>query len=217
MKTVFLCGLAVFWAVHLWSILARKEIVQAISKVCLLPLVFAVYITGTVQIFVPVILALFFGWLGDIFLIKIENLTFFRLGLASFLLGHILYIVAMLKCTDSINTTALIISIPVGIALGFFMFKLIRPSKEMIIPAIAYETVILIMVMSAIQLAIARGSPHGTLVLAGGICFLVSDAILAFITFRGKPWYGDFPVMLTYISAQLCIILGLSGLSIIGL
>jgi len=220
MKTVFLCGLAVFWAVHLWSILARKEIVQSISKVCLLPLVFAVYITGvsgTGQMLIPVILALFFGWIGDIFLIKIENLTFFRLGLASFLLGHILYIVAMLKCTDSINSTALIISVPVGIALGFFIFKLIRPSKEMIVPAIAYETVILIMVMSAIQLAIARGSPYGTLVLAGGICFLVSDAILAFITFRGKPWYGDFPVMLTYISAQLCIILGMSGLSITGL
>ena len=213
MRMVFLCGLAVFWAVHLWSILARKEIVQAISKVCLLPLVFAVYISGTEQILLPVIFALFFGWIGDIFLIKIENLKFFRLGLASFLLGHILYIVAMFHFVDSFNTLALIISIPVGIALGFFVFKLIRPSREMIIPAIAYETVIILMVISAIQLAITRGSPYGALVLAGGICFLVSDTILAFITFRGKPWYGDFPVMLTYISAQLCIVLGLSGLS----
>jgi len=212
MTMIFLCGLGLVSLVHLVSILARKGIVQAVSKVCLLPLVFAVYISGAGQILIPVILALFFGWLGDIFLIKIEKLTFFRLGLASFLLGHIMYIVAMLNCTGGINATALLIGIPAGIALGFCIFKLVRPSREMIAPAIAYEAVILLMVMAAIQLAIARNSPYGALVLAGGVCFLVSDSILAFITFRGKPWYGDFLVMLTYISAQLCIVLGLSGL-----
>jgi uncharacterized membrane protein YhhN len=205
-------GLAVFSTVHFISILIRKEKLQSASKITLLPLILAVYLAGTNSVLVTVILALIFGWLGDMLLIKIENIKFFRCGLASFLLGHIFYIVAMIHYTDNIHSLALIIGIPISIGLVFLIFKAVRPVREMIIPAIAYEIVILVMLNSALQLFLANGSRYGGLILAGGICFVVSDFILAFFTFRGKPWYGDLPVMLTYISAQLCIVLGLSGM-----
>ena len=79
--------------------------------------------------------------------------------------------------------------------------------------SIIYEVILLFMVLSAVQLFAAKGSPFGALALAGGLSFTASDTALALFTFHSKPRYGDFLVMLTYISAQLLIILGLSGLS----
>ncbi|MDR0494985.1 MAG: lysoplasmalogenase [Treponema sp.] len=205
-------GLAAFSIVHFVSILARKEKFQAASKVTLLPLVLAVYLASTNHVLIPVLLALFFGWLGDIFLIKIEAPVFFKCGLASFLLGHIFYIVSMMHYTNGIHRIALVTGITLSICLGFLLYKVIRPGKEMIVPVIAYEIVILLMLNSAFQLFLANGSRYGALILAGGLCFVVSDFMLAFFTFRAKLRYGDLPVMLTYISAQLCIVLGLSGM-----
>ena len=209
----FLFGaLAVFSLIHLIAILVKKRKIQDISKVFLVPLILAVYLAGANRIFIPVICALFFGWLGDIFLLRIETIKFFRLGLASFLLGHIFYIASMVNYTDGINTLALLICVPVFAILGLLMFLFIKPGKEMAIPVIAYETVILVMVISAIQLFFAHDSLQGALVLAGALSFLTSDSTLSLVTFRKKPWYGDLLVMSTYIAAQLLIVLGLSGI-----
>jgi uncharacterized membrane protein YhhN len=92
------------------------------------------------------------------------------------------------------------------------MIKIIQPGKEMLPFVIAYDIVILTMVISALQVFISHGSPFGVLILAGGLCILTSDSILAFFTFKRKPRYGDLAVMSSYIGAQLCLALGLSGM-----
>jgi uncharacterized membrane protein YhhN len=117
----------------------------------------------------------------------------------------------MLYFAGSVNVTLLVISLLVYAAAGVFIIRLIKPSKEMNVPVIIYETVILLMAVSAIQFFAAHGSPNGLFVLAGSICFPVSDTMLAIHTFRSKPKFFYFLVMLTYIAAQLCIVLGLSG------
>ena len=211
METIFLYILAALSAVYLASLFFKRGIFQSIAKACLMPLVLAIYISGSDSIFIPVVLALFFGWLGDIFLLKIEDARFFKLGLAVFLLGHLFYIPTLLFFSGGINVKVLLISLPAGAALGVFLHYLIRPSSEMNILTIIYEAILLLMVLSAVQLFAAKGSPYGALALAGGLCFIASDTVLAIFTFRTKPRYGDFLVMLTYISAQLLIILGLSG------
>ncbi|MDR2479507.1 MAG: lysoplasmalogenase [Treponema sp.] len=211
MKEIVLIILAVLSAVYLVSLFFKHGMFQAIAKGCLVPLVLAVYVSGADRIFIPVILALVFGWIGDIMLLKIADLRFFRLGLASFLLGHACYIPSMLYFAGTLHIPALAISLPVAVAAGFLMRRIVRPSTEMSLPTIIYEAVILLMMISATQLFLARGTPFGAFVLAGSACFLVSDSLLACFTFRAKPKYGDFLVMLTYISAQLCITLGLSG------
>ena len=204
--------LAALSAVYLVSLFFKHGMFQAIAKGCLVPLILAVYLSGAERIFIPVVLALFFGWMGDILLLKIEDLRFFRLGLASFLLGHVCYIPSMLYFAGTPHIPALAVSVPAAVAAGLLMRRIVRPSKAMSVPTIIYEAVILLTMISAIQLFLARGTPFGAFALAGSACFLVSDSFLAFFTFRTKPKYGDFLVMLTYISAQLCITLGLAGL-----
>jgi uncharacterized membrane protein YhhN len=212
LKFVFLIILGVVSAVYLTLLFFKMSKLQGILKCCLIPLILAIYIFGAQKIYLPIVLALVFGWAGDIFLLKISNLKCFRFGLVSFLIGHICYIVAMYYYAKPFNYTILCISIIFTIALGIFLFRLVRPGKEMKIPVIAYETIIIIMTLFALQVFIVQGGSFGTLVLAGSLCFLVSDSLLAYNTFRKQAKLLYFSVMFTYIAAQLLIALGFSAL-----
>jgi len=214
MSIIFFCVLAVLSAAYLFSLFFERGKFQTIAKICLMPVIIAIYFTRAGQIFIPVVLALFFGWLGDILLLRIKETLFFRLGLASFLTGHLIYIAVMLYFAGNVNVTLLVISLLVYAVLGVLIIKLIKPSKEMYVPVVIYETVILLMAASAIQFFAFHDSPNGIFVLVGSICFIFSDTLLAMHTFHSKPKVYYFLVMLTYIAAQLCIVLGLSGISI---
>jgi uncharacterized membrane protein YhhN len=208
LKLIFLIILGIVSLVYLATLFFKESILQFILKGCLVPLVLAVYITGSDKIILPIVFALVFGWIGDILLVKISNLMRFRLGLASFLIGHIFYIITMSAYTMPLNIIALVISVIAAACYGIFSFKIIQPSKDMKIPVIAYDTIILIMVVCALQLFLSQRSLFGVLVFAGSVCFLASDTMLALLTFRKKPIY--IYVMITYIAAQLLITLGFS-------
>jgi uncharacterized membrane protein YhhN len=208
LKIIFLAILGVVSVVYLISLFFKQGIFQAVLKGCLVPLILALYIFSADKILWLIVLGLVLGWTGDILLLKISNLLFFRLGLASFLIGHICYIIAILGFARPFNITVLVISVIAAACLGLFIFKFIRPTAEMKIPVIAYETILLTMTIFAVQLFLAQGSFFGAFVLAGSAFFVVSDSILAFDTFRKGTKYGFFIVMLTYITAQLLIALG---------
>ncbi|MCL2764940.1 MAG: lysoplasmalogenase [Treponema sp.] len=212
---IFLVILGVVSLVYLTTLKFKPGLFQFILKSCLMPLVFAIYLTGAGQgkVFWPIITALVFAWIGDILLVRITNILWFKLGLASFLTGHIFYIVAMYGYAVPFNVPVLVISIIIAACFGVMAYKVVRPSKQMKIPVIAYETIILLMAIFACQLFIAQSSVNlyfGAFVLAGSICFVISDTLLALKTFRRVRIY--FAVMVTYIAAQLLIALGFSML-----
>jgi len=209
LKLIFLIILAVVSIVYLITLYFKEGIFQFILKSLLIPCILAVYISETEKIFLPVVLALVFAWIGDVLLIKISNILCFRLGLSGFLIGHICYITAMFKFAQPFNILFLVICIVIGIGLGLLIFKIIQPTPEMKIAVIAYEAIILVMAVFAVQLFAAQGGVFGALVLAGSVCFVVSDTSLALVTFRKKPYYVF--VMVTYIAAQLLIALGFSA------
>lgn len=208
LKVVFLIMLAVVSAIYLVTLFFKDRILQFVLKGCLVPLILAVYIFGAQKILIPVVLALVFGWAGDVLLLKINNIRCFRLGLASFLAGHICYIAAFSRFILPINVFILMISIAAAVFFGICIIKIVRPVKEMKYPAVAYEIIILLMAVSAVQVFFVQGALFGVLVLAGSICFVVSDSTLAYDTFRKKTKFGFFIVMVTYIAAQLLITLG---------
>ncbi|MDR1278114.1 MAG: lysoplasmalogenase [Treponema sp.] len=196
-------------AAHLVFTLVHKRAFQDLSKICLVPLLGAAYVLGAEHPAVPILLALLFGWGGDIFLLKISDVRFFRLGLASFLLGHLCYIPSFLSAAGELHSTALLVSAAAALPLAFAIHSFIKPEKAMNLPVIIYEIIILLMSLSALQLLISRRDGWGLLVFAGSLCFLVSDTLLAYCTFRTKPKHGDFFVMLFYIAAQAGIIRGM--------
>ena len=206
LKLIFLIILGAVSLVYLVTLFFKDSILQFILKGCLVPLILAVYLSRANTILLPIILALVFGWLGDVLLLKINNLLCFRLGLASFLLGHIFYIITMFNYAQPFNILFLIINVLIAVCYGIFIFRMVQPSPDMKIPVIAYETILLTMAIFALQLFLSQGGKLGAFVFAGSIFFVASDSMLALATFRKKAL--NVPVMFTYIAAQLLIVLG---------
>ena len=216
LEFAFLIALGIISLIYLITLFYKPTVFQYILKGLLIPLILIVYLTGAKIILLPIVLALVFAWIGDVLLIKISNLLCFRLGLASFLIGHICYIIAMFSYNQPFHVPVLVISAAVAAVLGIIIYKMVKPSKEMKIPVITYEVIILSMALSAIQLFLQQdpaasfppemSSTFGILVLAGSVSFVASDTSLAFVTFQKKPYYVF--CMATYIAAQLLITLG---------
>jgi uncharacterized membrane protein YhhN len=165
------------------------------------------------------VLAILFGWIGDILLLKRAGSRFFVMGLAAFLLGHICYILSfcsfgLKSAAGTLNMPVLFISIAAAMFLGTLVFWLIKPDKPMRIPTILYEVTIEMMAICALQLMLFRRDLMGSIIFGGAFSFLVSDTLLARFRFRGMPKYGNIPVMFFYILAQGCIVFGLANASL---
>ncbi|MCL2129800.1 MAG: lysoplasmalogenase, partial [Treponema sp.] len=204
--------------VHFIAIVIKKENIRRISKCLVMPLLLAVYLSGGGGSYILPAAALVLGWIGDVLLIKIEKKTHFMLGLASFLLGHVFYIIAFLRIIISfggmglignINIPAMLIFIPPTIVLTFIVFALIKPTREMFFPVIAYMVVLVAMSLVGFQVFLLYPGVPGLLILSGCFNFMVSDTILAYYTFRKLRLPGAVLIMVYYILAQAEIIFAL--------
>jgi uncharacterized membrane protein YhhN len=210
MTPIVLCLFAGAALVHLVSLFFRNRPLTALTKVCLLPLLLALYLVTVERYAAAVILGGLGGWLGDALLLNHKRRVFFVLGLVSFLLGHLAYIRAIRSLVPALNLPALAVSAGAALALGIGVLKIIRPDRGFLVPAICYTLVLELMSLSALQLALYRRDPPSLGIFAGSLCFIVSDSFLAGFTFRGMPKYGSFLVMSFYITAQFCILGGLT-------
>ena len=150
------------------------------------------------------VVALVFSLAGDVFLMLPSDL--FVPGLASFLVGHIAYIVGLQSFDTSgtglvIGLVVVFLAIPV---LGLRIAKAVRSGDEpeLLAPVIAYMTVISAMVVSAS----ASGNP---IAIAGAVSFYASDALIAWTRFITDFRWGRTAVMVTYHLAQFGLVLSL--------
>jgi len=202
---------------HVACIYLKKERARRISKCLVVPLLLGVYLAGGGSKFFTPIPALILGWMGDVLLIKIEKKTHFILGLGSFLLGHVFYIIAFMQILGifapgadcRMNIPAFVIFIPPSVVLAMVVFRLIKPTREMFIPVIFYVTVLLIMSLFGFQVFLRHPGTAGLLILSGCFNFMVSDTILAYYTFRKLKLSGAILIMVYYILAQAEIIWGI--------
>lgn len=147
--------------------------------------------------------ALVLGYAGDLLLIFPSDRAFLA-GLACFLLGHLGYITAFSLAVgwhilDGLALLALLAGLAVYVrrarlALGAFAA-----------PAWAYLAVIAVMAAKALSTLWLPGlSPAAAACIsAGGLLFVVSDAVLAYNRFGPRPLRaGDALVLGTYFCAQ---------------
>jgi uncharacterized membrane protein YhhN len=215
---IFLCCFVLNAVLHIVFIIFGKETLRRISKVLIVPLLLAVYFAGAGnKPFLPIV-ALVLGWIGDVLLIRIDKKIFLNLGLASFLLGHLCYIICFLQIlgffspastAGKINIPAIIIFIPPAIVLGVIVFRLIKPLKELYFPVIIYMAFLEILTLFGFQVSFFNPVFAGVLILSGCLCFMISDTILAYYTFRKLKRSGSVFLMGYYMLAQAEIILGI--------
>ena len=153
--------------------------------------------------------ALVFSTMGDILLI-FEGRPFFILGLLSFLLAHVLYVLIFRSRLGAIKLdfyTALCSL--VIIAYYFFFMKFLWPHLgAMRIPVLAYAFVISGMLWMALQLLRSTSSFRWHIVL-GALFFVVSDSLLSIQLFYSSFELAHFYVMLTYLLAQFLLVYGI--------
>lgn len=148
--------------------------------------------------------ALLFSLAGDVFLMLPRDR--FVPGLASFLVGHLAYIVGLRYLGTSAGGFLAGVVI-VGLAmpvLGTRIVGAIRRSDapELAIPVSIYIAVISIMVVAA-------GASGVPLALAAAVAFYVSDALIAWTRFIRDLRHGRLAVMVTYHLAQVGLVLSL--------
>lgn len=179
-----------------------------ITKPLLMPMLLVVYLCGTTSPNWLIILALIFGFLGDTFLMGTGS--FFIAGLLSFLLGHLFYIIALLGSLSLTNIPFIFYATALPYILcGIFIYKKLLPYlKSMKLPVFLYVLIIVTMSFSSLLRIWTIRGYHFWLPFLGSILFITSDTILAFNEFKARIHNGDVYIMLTYITAQLLIVLG---------
>jgi uncharacterized membrane protein YhhN len=190
-----------------------------ISKCFIVPLLLAAYIaSGGANKYLLPVFALVFGWIGDVLLIKGKNKTNFLLGLTSFLTGHLFYIASFLyilgffyfeRLALKLDIASILVFIPVVFVLAMVVFRLVKPVKGLRLPVILYMTVLVVMNLIGFQVFLFNPGLAGLLILSGCFCFMISDTVLAYYTFRKIKISASVLIMYFYIIAQAKIIIGL--------
>lgn len=143
---------------------------------------------------------------GDIFLLFPEKK--FIHGLVSFLVAHILYILALSKYISEINNiliTTLIFSV-----YGLMIFNYLKSNLgKYKIPVIIYISIIILMGVFSINYYLVDKSSESISFLAGSILFLISDTSLAINKFKSKFHLAQFIILSTYYLAQYLIAISL--------
>ena len=158
-----------------------------------------------------ILAALFFSWGGDVFLQLVnKNELFFMLGLISFLIAHIFYIIAFIDPMqkETLLRRKPVLAIPF-LAYGIILIWYLYPNLgEMAFPVFIYATVILFMTMIALNRYGNVNRKSFQLVFIGAILFTFSDSLIAIDKFSNPFEASRFLIMSLYITAQFLIVEG---------
>ena len=165
--------------------------------------------TGRLHIFM--IAGLLFSWAGDVVLeLSKNNDSLFIVGLACFLLAHIMYLTVFFLTPgkNSILNNRIYLLIPVLIYGIVLLSCLYADLAGMRLPVILYTIVILSMLAGALNRIEKVKKVSFYLVLAGAILFVISDSVIAFNKFVHQFDSSGIVIMSTYVIAQYLIVVG---------
>lgn len=172
----------------------------------------------------PYILAgLALGWVGDVVLMFPRITAMFLIGLASFLIGHALFIYAFLEATGFLGGYPVwftaIGAVFAFIAAAFFLYfkpHLIGEHEDKKVPVMLYALIISGMSYASLALFFDK-DPAGVSVIwmpfVGSLLFMASDFLLARQLFVKPFRYDQAFIMLTYLLAQYFIAQGFTPFS----
>ncbi|HVT85497.1 MAG TPA: lysoplasmalogenase [Chitinophagaceae bacterium] len=210
-KNYWIIAYAVVFGVHLAGIYRSNEMLQVFSKPLLVILLIVYFLSqtriwnDTLKKWIPA--ALFFSWVGDVLLMfQGENQLFFLLGLSSFLLAHIFYIVFFhnIRIRENIKSSWLLLFIVV--VYYAVLITLLSPYLgTMKLPVRVYGIFISFMFLLAMHMLFIKNKPAGRLMMTGALFFVISDSILAINKFYQSFEPAGIIIMLTYGLAQLFI------------
>jgi len=197
---------------HLLSIYYNLDQLRFYTKplICL-ALIYLLYKETSLKKNIEKIIAsgLLFGCLGDTFLLFQDQ---FVLGLASFLVGHLLYIFAFMKQTSPRQLAkhkGYILVAGILATYSYYLFTVLKPSLGPLkIPVVLYIIVIALMAIFAFTRKHNVSFWSFLITFIAAILFMISDSILALNKFVAYIANSGLMIMSTYILAQYGITFG---------
>jgi YhhN-like protein. len=198
----------------------RKKMLSALLLKALASLlfvlggVFAFSLAARLNFARLVIVGLMLGAIGDVclnlrFLITDGAKHAFLLGIASFLLGHIAYVLALITCAP----VAILYALPAAAVVSFFLirFVLSRIEVDGAIKTFGIVYLCVVFFMACVALALFLSEPQNTgraIFALGGVLFAASDVFLVLGQFGKRTYRGFRALNLSlYYVGQVCICL----------
>ena len=209
----FLAVFVVSTAIHLYASLKTNQKLRNITKPFILLCLLGFYALCAREVYLFIILALFFSWLGDVLLIP-KGTKWFTAGGIAFMISHAFFIAGYCKeIVFSAIPLALIIALGVFflVTVAFIFSKL----KEHLPKALFYPMFLYLLINGAMNCfaifrLISNPSPSTIITAVGAALFFVSVTSLFFVRFKkDSKLKTHFVVMLTYSIGELLIVLGL--------
>lgn len=162
-----------------------------------------------------VMLAITFSFLGDSFLLyERHNAIYFIVGLLSFLLAHVFYIMVFRRYRNLDEESSLEtvqkarMAFPVILAATGLVVVLYPHLGDLRLPVIVYAGVLMFMVLNALFRFQKTSASSFWMVSAGAVLFMISDSILAVNKFLQPVTYAGVWIMSSYLAGQFLIIKG---------
>lgn len=149
--------------------------------------------------------AVIFSVMGDFFLAAKFINNYFLLGLGSFLIAQVFFIL-----TFSFNSKLKLHLFIYPLAIGLIVFGYIYPrlSKDLVIPVLIYMFALTSMVWRASARNTNKASLRQTTL--GGYLFLISDGMIALTHFANLQIpFAQLWIMLTYYAAEYLLVKGI--------
>lgn len=166
---------------------------------------------------VYIIVALFFGLIGD-FCLEYKQAKYFGYGVVAFAVGHLLYIYSFARLVQPVpepNAILVAVFTLVILVLGFVMMKVEKivfegKTRLMYIYAAILISEFITGVIRGVTSIAAGNTVYGAFILAASALFITSDSFLALQLF-GKPHIRrpEAVVLFTYFPAQTLFALSL--------
>jgi uncharacterized membrane protein YhhN len=221
--------------IEIYAEATQNEVVRFFSKPLLMILLLLYYIKAINhhwnKLHQYIAASFVFAWLGDVALMFVpqsindtplmgipKNPNFFLVGLAGFLVAHMLYAIAFGQVSTK-NKAALLprkfwVAIPLLVYMVTLLYYLVPAinnsvlTKPFLGPVIIYTLAIATMVTFALNRYGRVNDKSFALVFGGALLFMFSDSIIAVNKFLYPFYSSGIFIMALYIAGQYCIAKG---------
>ena len=160
--------------------------------------------------------AVFFSWLGDIFLIP-DDALFFLVGVGGFWIAQLCYcwqitrkMKSPLRQALQKSNTAVTAALLLGY-LGAILWVMAPQLEQLFWPIAAYASTLAMTVFLATLLVIEHPTQQKMALLLGAALFMISDSMIAFDAFYFDQSIFTYWIMVTYIPAQFLLVRALKN------
>ena len=204
LSTIFKILFVIISLLDILGLLIHVALLELIAKPFIIISLMAIYLSTVKNKNYWFLAALFFSFLGDVFLL--DNNDMFLFGIAAFLITQLIYIKIIIGYLHhSSKSQKLQAILPFAIYFILLIYLLIDNLGEYLIPVLVYGLTISVFGIVSLLNYIINKSQTSKLLLFGAFLFIASDSMIAFDRFYESKGIYSVLIMITYILAQYLI------------